>query len=176
MGGAWQSTRPLGERYSEKPIELPSPDKPGQWSKKYKKLLAESSQQLKLYEETSKELAQLSKKAIRNRYQLEILTVTNDFQITSAQLLTALKDYDSPKAKMRERGAEKVLKLIEDFEQVWDRLEKVYSKTRFISYPENYVKDRYFHLASKREDLSWLRILEDKIHKKLQKRLKAEEN
>ena len=170
--GFWQ--RALGERYSEKAIELPSPDKPGQWSEKYKKLLAESSQQLQLYEETSKELAQLSKKALRNRYQLEILTVTNDFQITSAQLLTALKDYDSPRAEVREKGVKKVLKLISDFEQVWNRLESVYSKTRFIAYPENYVKDRYFHLASKREDLGWLRIIEDKIHKELQQRLESE--
>jgi len=172
--GFWQ--RALGERHSEKATELPSPDKPGQWSEKYKKLLAESAQQLQLYEETSKELAQLSKKAIRNRYQLEILTVTNDFQITSAQLLMALKDYDSPEADLRKRGLESVRKLLADFEKKWDKLEYVYGKTRFISYPENYVKDRYFHLASKREDLGWLRIIEDKIHKKLQQRLKAEEN
>jgi hypothetical protein len=30
------------------------------------------------------------------------------------------------------------------------------SLARIISYPANYVPDRYFHFASQREDLSWM--------------------
>jgi hypothetical protein len=32
----------------------------------------------------------------------------------------------------------------------------VYEKTRFISYPPDYVPDRYFQVASQKEDLSWM--------------------
>jgi hypothetical protein len=35
-------------------------------------------------------------------------------------------------------------------------VERVYGQTRFISYPVNYIPDRYFHLASQREDLTWM--------------------
>jgi hypothetical protein len=56
------------------------------------------------------------------------------------------------------------LALIE-FEQAWKNLQDVYKETRFLSYPEEYVKDRYFHLASQKEDLSWMINVEEQFHK-----------
>ena len=34
----------------------------------------------------------------------------------------------------------------------------------FLSYPEDYIPDRYFHLASKSEDLSWMVEVDKKYH------------
>jgi len=39
---------------------------------------------------------------------------------------------------------------------VLKEVENVYGETRFISYPPDYIPDRYFHLASQREDLTWM--------------------
>ena len=48
-----------------------------------------------------------------------------------------------------------------DFDQAWSNLKSVYAITRFIVYPVNYVPDRYFHLASQREDLTWMIQVEE---------------
>ena len=53
-------------------------------------------------------------------------------------------------------GIEKVKKAITDFRQTWKELESVYAETRFVSYPASYIPDRYFHLASQSEDLTWM--------------------
>ena len=43
-----------------------------------------------------------------------------------------------------------------EFNRAWMAVESVYSQTRFVSYPAGYIPDRYFHLASQREDLTWM--------------------
>jgi hypothetical protein len=44
----------------------------------------------------------------------------------------------------------------QEFEQAWTAMKEVYGQTRFVSYPTDYARDRYFHLASQREDLTWM--------------------
>jgi len=61
---------------------------------------------------------------------------------------------------------------MQDFQQKWDMLNKVYGKTRFTSYPDGYVPDRYFHLASQREDLSWMIQAEEMYCSMIEKWLK----
>jgi hexosaminidase len=49
-----------------------------------------------------------------------------------------------------------VKKAINDFNQTWIELEAVYGQTRFVEYPASFIPDRYFHLASQSEDLTWM--------------------
>ena len=77
-------------------------------------------------------------------------------RFTAPQILLALKECDTRGHESAERGMEKVKKAITDFRQTWKELESVYGKTRFVSYPANYIPDRYFHLASQSEDLTWM--------------------
>jgi hexosaminidase len=63
---------------------------------------------------------------------------------------------DSPDQDEHKKGIEQVRKAMADFQVAWTHLQEVYGKTRFVAYPEGYVPDRYFHLASQREDLSWM--------------------
>jgi hypothetical protein len=58
-----------------------------------------------------------------------------------------------------------VHKALDLFDKRWKNLQSVYSETRFIAYPDNYVHDRYFHFASQREDLSWMIQAEELYHK-----------
>jgi hypothetical protein len=57
-----------------------------------------------------------------------------------------------------------VKKALREFQQDWSALQSVYSQTRFISYPDNYIPDRYFHLASQREDLTWMIQAQELYH------------
>lgn len=99
-------------------------------------------------------LNELLRKARRNRYQLELLRAVNDFQVTSPQLLLSLKESDTAQKKNKASGVKHVREALEEFDEAWKRLKEVYERTPFLSYPENYVKDRYFHLWSRGEDLS----------------------
>ncbi len=113
------------------------------------------------------QLAELMHKSRRNRYHLEIMSAINDFQVTSAHMLLVLKECDSSNEKKRSKGREKVQYVLVEFDIAWKKLQEVYEKTRFLSYPEEYVQDRYFHMASRTEDLSWMVEVEEQFHNKV---------
>ena len=88
-------------------------------------------------------------------------------------MLVALQDCDTEDRKKRGKGMEKVRRALEEFDLAWEKLKKIYEETRFISYPEGYVKDRYSHLASQSEDLSWMISVEKQYHKLVRDWLEA---
>ena len=97
-----------------------------------------------------------------------------NFQISTPRLLLALQQSDSPDKAQQNTGMEEVQKALMGFRQAWEEVQSVYSQTRFVSYPSNYIPDRYFHLASQREDLTWMiqaeELYEAMIKKWLQSR------
>ena len=146
-------------------LDLPDPDAQGKWSQKNKGRLDTSREEMERYPRLKLLLEELRKKARRNRYQLEFLYAINDFQVNNAMLLLALQSCDSSEKDERARGKREIRLVFDEFERTWKALKKVYEKTRFLFYPESYVKDRYFHLASQSEDLSWMIDVEKKYHK-----------
>ena len=66
--------------------------------------------------------------------------------------------------RARNLGMKKVRQALNEFSHAWEKMKKIYGKTRFLSYPESYVKDRYFHLASQSENLSWMIKVEMQYH------------
>jgi len=152
-------------RRLDKLLDLPDPQNPGQWSQKHEERLNIAWKEIERYSKIKALLEDLSLKARRNRYHLELLSAINDFQATSPRLLLALQYCDTADKMKRARGLEKIHHALKEFDIVWEKLKKVYEKTRFISYPEGYVKDRYSHLASQNEDLSWMINVEKQYHK-----------
>jgi hypothetical protein len=108
------------------------------------------------YRTLSQRLKELHNTSRRNRYYWELAMALYDLQITAPNILPAVKQCDSGDQVQLKAGVRQVKIAMQDFQQKWDALNKVYGKTRFISYPASYVPDRYFHLASQREDLSWM--------------------
>ncbi|MCD6174516.1 MAG: beta-N-acetylhexosaminidase [Planctomycetes bacterium] len=156
-------------RLKPEDIGLPDLENPGTWSDKHKERLTKASQSAKLYKQTSEQLADMSKKACRNRYHLELLTAINDFQITTANLILALGQCDTNDPTKCKTGFKAVQTTMEEFEITWKKLQKVYARRRFIAYPENYVKDHYFHYASTREDMSFMILGQQAYHPKVRK-------
>ena len=152
-------------RRLDKLLDLPDPQNPGQWSQKHEERLNIAWKEIKRYSKIKALLEDLSLKARRNRYHLELLSAINDFQSTSPRLLLALQYCDTADKMKRAQGLEKIHHALKEFDIVWEELKKVYEKTRFISYPEGYVKDCYSHLASQNEDLSWMINVEKQYHK-----------
>lgn len=163
-----------GRRSREyKLLDLPDPEAPGQWSLKHIERINSAREEIKRYVKVKMQLEELIRKARRNRYHLELLSAINDFQFTNARLLTALENCDSYDEGKRAQGIKEVRHILEEFDRTWEALKKVYEKTRFLSYPEDYVKDHYFHLASQSENSSWMIEVEKQYHKLVREWLEA---
>jgi hypothetical protein len=142
--------------YTSKLIELPDLKSPGVWSQKYKNRLEESRIEINKYESTSARLAGLYNSSKRNSYYWTLAQALYNLQISAPRILLALKDCDTDDKAKQKAGIENVKKAMLDFQKSWEEVKSVYSQTSFIANPPNYVPDRYFHLASQREDISWM--------------------
>jgi hypothetical protein len=142
--------------YTSKLIELPDLKSPGAWSRKYKDLTDRALAEKNAYNELSGRLKELHDKSIRNRYYWDLSLAIYNLQSSVPGLILALKKSDSTDKTQQLAGIEEVRKAVKDFQTRWEELKKVYGQTRFVSNPADFVPDRYFHLASQREDLTWM--------------------
>ncbi|QGY46152.1 family 20 glycosylhydrolase [Maribellus comscasis] len=151
--------------FSKRLIELPDLQKTGEWSKKYKDRLDRARAIMNGYLIVNRKLDSLYHSSHRNRYHWELFMALNSFQVKAPQLLLALESCDTSNKEQFAAGKIKVREALVGFRQAWEELEQVYAQSRFISYPEGYVPDRYYHFASQREDLSYLIQVEENFHK-----------
>jgi hexosaminidase len=158
--------------YSTKLIELPDLKEPGAWTNMYREKLTKAEIEINNSHRLENKLKNIANNAKKNKYYWQLLTVLYKLQNTSPQLLVALKQCDNQDKAMQKNGKMAVEKALLNFENTWKELLEIYSKTRFTDYPCNYVPDRYFHLASQAEDLSWMVQAQEIYHKKLKDWLK----
>jgi len=156
----WLPPSPYHEKlqfdYTSKLIELPDPAAPGSWSSKYRDRLDRAQIEVNEYQDLSGRLAELCNISKRNRYFWELSLALYNLQTTAPEVLLTLRDCDSADAEVRKAGMDKLQDAITGFWNRWNNVRTVYEKTRFIAYPQGYVPDRYFHVASQREDLSFM--------------------
>jgi len=150
--------------FTDRLIELPDLDHPGKWTESYEERLTEARSIIDSYEITSDLIDRYERVSLRNRYHWKVFRALNDFQVTAPKLLLALEECDTADDTERQKGYSKVQNELAEFSRAWGNLKQVYAETRFISYPEDYVPDRYFHFASQREDLSWMIQVEELFH------------
>ncbi|MEP7374312.1 MAG: family 20 glycosylhydrolase [Chitinophagaceae bacterium] len=142
--------------YTTKLIELPDLKSPGSWSQKYKDRLSQSASQINNYTAVAQKLKELYNSSSRNKYYWSLSLALYNLQASAPRILLALKKTDSPGKAQQKSGIEEVKNALMQFREAWEEVQSVYSQTRFIAYPSNFVADRYFHLASQREDLTWM--------------------
>jgi hypothetical protein len=153
--------------FSDLLIELPDPENPGKWSELYRERLDKAEEIIDDYQITSEAFNKMHAESLRNQYHWELFKALNDFQITAPRLLLALKQCDTAEADQLAEGKRKVQEALDGFDEAWENLKSVYSEARYITYPDSYVPDRYFHYASQREDLSWMVQPEELLNKML---------
>jgi len=152
---------------------VPDPASPGTWRKKNRVRVENAREKVARHRRLTDELADMHAKARRNRYHIEILAAVNDLQVTPASLLLALDESDVADPGARKEGKKHVRAALDEFDRAWRRLQNVYAKTRFIAYPDSYVPDRGRHFASKREDLTWMILVEEEHHQQVRAWLAA---
>jgi hexosaminidase len=140
-------------------IDLPDPDQKGDWSKKHAERLEQALKAKKDCEAIAAKIAKMKSKAKRNRYTLEVYEQVNNLVSFTVDALLNLKEYDEAQNEQQELEAKKkIQKLGDEFKAVREEMESVYSKTRNLTKPEDYILDQYHshvHLASMTISFDW---------------------
>ena len=157
-------------------IDLPDPEHPGQWTEKYLSRVERAKKMLKICDTISVTIDEVKEKALRNIYTLEVYEQVNDLVEFTYGAVVTLANYDDPLEGMtREEALEELKELPGRFSDVRAHFEEVYSKTRILTKPENYILDQDHHRHSANQTISfdWQFIGEilflDKLEKMIEK-------
>lgn len=98
------------------------------------------------------------KRALRNRYTLEIYDCTNDMLYFPARVFLALEKYDKASGAAREQALAELSDLCGYFYDLRRDVLDSYSKTRFMSNAEGFVagNSHHRHLASRTNNGDWV--------------------
>lgn len=144
-------------------LELPDKENPGAWSEKFKNKIAAAKEQAQLCSGIAGDITEAKKNALRNRYTLRVYEQTNNLIAYPAKLILALHSYDMAcDDAARKIAADELLAVSRSFYSMRAVLEAVYSETRFMSQPEEFLPDmnHHNHLAAKTAGSDWLFLYE----------------
>jgi hexosaminidase len=141
---------------TEAVIDLPLKNDKGRWSMQNASRLEQAKTALGDCDIVAEKIKSMIPDANRNRYTLEIYEQVNKFARFAPKALLALEAYDL--AQNEEEEAEtlrKIKQLPEEFQVIREQLEQVYSKTRILTKPENYMLDQDHHSHSANQTISF---------------------
>jgi hypothetical protein len=98
----------------------------------------------------------------------------NELQIYSAKLLLLLQKFDEANSTNKQTAKEALEKYVNDFSEVRKDFENVYSMTRILNNPEDYLPDQnhHEHLANGTTNDDWMFVYELAMNKKIVEWLK----
>ena len=139
-------------------INLPDPINPGQWSEQHAERLTSIKEMIPVLDDTDATLERLEDVAVRNRYQLEVYGEVSALVRHSFDLLSALEKYDlAEPGEALNQATEELKTLRSTFESRRAQFETVYSKTRELNKPADYIldQDHHWHLANQSRNMDW---------------------
>jgi hypothetical protein len=155
-------------------IEMPNPEKPGEWSIKEKERLIKATKSLEASEDIGKAIALMKQGAIRNHYTLEVYEQVNELVKYVSKSLLSLEKYD--KAIDKTESEKKLRELENTFKSVRKKMEEVYGKVRILEKPANYIldQDHHAHMGNQSKNFDWQFASEMLFLEKLDEMLEKE--
>jgi len=155
-------------------IQLPDKNKPGVWSEKYKSKIEGANSAIKQYELIKDRIEKAKQLTRRNEYHLMVMKQINELQIYSAKLLLLLQKFDEANSTNKQTAKEALGKYVNDFSEVRKDFEDIYSMTRILNNPDDYVLDQnhHEHLANGTKNDDWMFVYELAMNKKIGEWLK----
>lgn len=144
-------------------IELPDKNTPGAWSKKYAGKIDTARMEAARYEKIKSGIVWAKQHALRNRYTLDIYDETASLVNYPVKLILALNQYDTvSNADGKKEALRQIEEVVNYFHTMRKSLENMYSKTRFMQNPDDYLLDmnHHHHLAAKTNNSDWLYLYE----------------
>ena len=173
--GALLTAVPIKDPIEEYIIDLPDFDNKGDWSKKYAKRLTELKLQKKKLEKVKNILDNFQKVGTKSDYNLMIYRQVSNLVDYNFKLMEKLNKFDKAKTIDEETNyLEAVYKIKNEFELVRKEFEAVYSQTRILNKPENYIldQDHHRHPANQTINFDWQFTSEMMLLKKIEKHFK----
>ncbi len=162
-------------------IDFPDMNNKGEWSKEHSDRLEKAEAYMKLTDSIAEKIKLARAKALRNDYNLQVYEQVNNLAQYGPKLLLALKEYDEAVSQDEiKASAQKLKELKSGFASLRKELEEVYSKTRILTKPSNYIldQDHHVHLANQSLNFDWQFYAEllffDKMERELEKEIQTE--
>ncbi len=138
-------------------IDLPDNNK-GRWTEKYAKRLEQAALVKQECDTIRIKITKMKSLAVRNNFTLEIYEQVNEMVQFTANMLLALKAYDTAQNKQEElKTLNQIRQLSEKFKALRMHLETVYGKSRILIKPNDYIldQDHHSHLANQTISFDW---------------------
>ena len=152
-------------------IEMPDLNQKGLWSEKHADRIAKTRSLLEQAQESQSRIQELMQKGLRNNYGLEVYEQVTKLVQFSYQSFLSLAAYDSATSEEEEKKALENLDVLQEkYEEMRIGLEAVYSKTRVLVKPDDYIldQDHHVHLANQSTSFDWQFNAEMKFLEKVQ--------
>ena len=157
-------------------IDLPDFDDKGVWSKKYAKRLLKLEFQKEKLEKATNVLNKIKKVGTKSNYNLLIYDQVSNLVDYNFRLMETLRKFDESKTLDEEVDhLETLYDLKDEFAMVRKQFEEVYSQTRILNKPENYIldQDHHRHPANQTVNFDWQFTSEMMLLKKIEKHFKS---
>ncbi|KAB7529402.1 family 20 glycosylhydrolase [Flagellimonas olearia] len=152
-------------------MDLPDANNPGKWTEANSERIAHAKEISATGEQVLGVIDSLSQVADRNTYTLEVYKEVAGLVVFSANLVEELAKVDAlPSVEERKKGLQEILAQKKAFAQLRKGLETVYSKTRILQKPKDYIldQDHHVHLANQSLNFDWQFLAEMKFFEKLE--------
>ncbi len=144
-------------------MDVPNPEKPGEWTEKYAEKLTAAKDAKTQATVIAQELETAKGLSLRNRYTLEIYEQNLAQFLFPALLLEAMAQFDAATNDKQRADAKTALnQVFADFRTMRQKFENVYSETRFMRQPNGYIEDmnHHKHLSALTLNSDWMFLYE----------------
>ncbi len=156
-------------------IELPDENKAGVWSGKYQNKIEGAKAAIKQYDVIKDRIENAKQSARRNQYSLLVMEQINELQSYPAKLLLLLEKYDKTNSSTDKQAVRREIKnYVSNFSEIRKKFEDVYSMTRILNNPDDYLLDQnhHEHLANGTRNDDWMFVYELAMNEKINEWLK----
>ena len=146
-------------------IDIPDLDNKGDWIKKHSERIKKAKKSIKISKKVDLIINEIQKKGAKNQYTLEIYNQVNQLTKFSSELILKLENLDKSGDLKHLNGITK------EFDKMRSNFENVYSKTRKINKPDDYIldQDHHHHPANQTINFDWQFLTEIMLLEKINK-------
>jgi len=142
----------------EQIIDMPDFNSKGDWTKKYSARLEQLQAQKIQLDQVKTTLKKIVDQDPESTYNLAVYNEVVHLVEYNFNLMSQLKVFDTATSvDLEEKAIEEILKTVQSFSSVREKMETVYAKTRILNKPEGYLldQDHHNHPANQTVNFDW---------------------
>lgn len=152
-------------------MRLPDRNMPGEWRKEYRDRLTLARQAIEEYAEIKERIDRVRDLAERNLYHLRLMEQINELQVYPARLILLLEKFDEAPTLEKAEPVREIHDYVRHFEEIRGNFEKVFSETRVLNMPDDYLLDsnsKHSHMANSKTS-GWMYRFELAMNERMER-------